>query len=65
MKIGCLEVIQIVIIILKLCNIIDCSWFIVFMPTLLAILLGFLYGALKSYIDNEPEKIMYKKEFQG
>lgn len=52
MKIGCLEVIQIFIIIFKLVGIINCSWLIVFLPTIIAIFAGFIYGMFKSINDN-------------
>lgn len=47
MKIGCLDVIQIVLIILKLCGLIDWDWFIVFIPLIFSIILGIIIGIVK------------------
>ena len=51
MRIGCLDVIQIVFVILKLCGLIDWSWIVVFIPLIISIILGIGIGIGK-YIKN-------------
>lgn len=61
MKMGIAEVLLVVFIILKLCNVIDWSWWWVLSPLWIVILWAILLVIIKSYKEARKPRTLYER----